>query len=244
MSLSAPSRVRATTLCDAVMDEGVRTFVIVKTTCSCCFNLSPCTVNVSLRSAATYVTDVPEFVVGEVKATAGAFAVSLAFVPDVATPELSVNSHVDCCAPSPATLSGSTSSTLPPTSTRPAVANVTVATEKKPGVSVAVSNAAGVFAVSTPASILSVVIAAVVSMFLLRLSCVVIVTVFATTFDDGVSTFVIVNTCSVACAIPLVPHVNFSSRLAAVYVIEPGAGAPMFGVVYAMLGGLLASAEM
>ena len=93
-------------------------------TCSSCFILAVCTVNVSLRSNATYVTDAPAFVVGDVNAIAGTFA-----VPLLATPALSVHSHVDCCASPPVALSGSTSSTLPPISTRPAVVNVTVATE-------------------------------------------------------------------------------------------------------------------
>ena len=110
--------------------------------------------------------------------------------------------------------------------------------------SVAVSNAAGACAVSAPGSILSVATVAVVSMFRLWLSCVVIVTVPAATFDDGVSTFVMVNTCSVACAMPLVPHVNFSSRSAVVYVIVPGTGAPVLGVVKAMAGTLAVPAEM
>ena len=78
---------------------------------------------------------------------------------------------------------------------------------------------------------MSVATVAVVSMFRLWLSCVVIVTVPAATFDDGVSTFVMVNTCSVACAMPLVPHVNISSRVVVVNVIVPGTGPPLAGVV-------------
>ena len=105
--------------------------------------------------------------------------------------------------------------------------------------SVAVSNAAPAFAVSAPATIASVVISAVVSMLRLWLSCVVIVTVPAATADDGVSTFVIVITCPVACDMPFVPQVNFSSRSAVVYVIVPATGAPVAGVVNAIAGALV-----
>ena len=87
-----------------------------------------------------------------------------------------------------------TITTLPPASTWPAVVKVTVATDLKPGVSVAVANVA---LPSAPTVISSVAHDAVVSMLLSRLSCVVTTTLAAGVTDDGVRTFVMVSTCSV-----------------------------------------------
>ena len=64
--------------------------------------------------------------------------------------------------------------------------------------------------------IASVVTDDVVSTRLSEESCVDIVTVPAATTHDGVSTFDIVSTYSTPDAMPVVPHVNLSSRASAV----------------------------
>ena len=138
-----------------------------------------------------------------------------------------------CCAPDSA---GITSTTLPPTSTRPAVVNDTVATDAYPGVSTAVANVADV---SAPDIIWSVAIDDVLSTSLSCESRVVASTLFTPTTDDGVSAFVIVNTHDADCARSFAPTVSTSVRVPNVYPTDTAAGALLLGVVNVIVGALL-----
>jgi len=147
MSLSLLSSVRPFTFCVAITDDGVRTLVIVNSCAVAWISLVPAVVKVSLRRlVVSTVTTVPASVFGVVNSMAGT-----SVVPVLAAPALFSNDHVSWGSSAPsASLAGSTSSILPPISTRPAVVKPTVTTEAKPGVSVAVAK---LVAVSAPAAI-------------------------------------------------------------------------------------------
>ena len=167
------------------------------------------------------------FVFGVVNAIAGGL-----LVPAVSTDGACPSAKRQLfCAPA---FAGITSLTLPPTDTRPAVVNDTVATDSKPGVSVAVANVA---VASAPAAIWSVARLVSPSMSLSWLSCVLPATLLAATMEDGVRTFVIVNTCAVAWAMGFVATVNVSTRVAYVFTVAAGEFVP--GVLKATAGRLL-----
>ena len=136
-SLPCASSVVAITFAPPTVDDGVSTFVILNTYVVFCASPCAATVNTSVRLLTLYPTAAAiglPMLPDATKATPGAFLVPDVSNDDDAAP--SVKRHPYCAPGS----DGITSSTLPPTSTRPAVRNVTVATDSNPGVSVAVAN--------------------------------------------------------------------------------------------------------
>ena len=178
MLLSVESSTIACIVVASTIDDGVCTLLIVITCCVACAIVALAVVSVSVRKLLLNDADAlgaPDE--GAVNVTDG----------DWKRQPLPVSGK-----------SGSTSTILPPACTWPAVVNVTIASCRKPGVSVLASSSADTRA---PAAMASVAIDVVVSMVLPVESCVVALTWFASTIDEGVRTLVIVITCCVDCGI-------------------------------------------
>ena len=140
------------------IDDGVIMFAMMNAYCVNCAMLLEPTVKTRVRVPDVYSTlpAVGALLLGVVKVIVGAL-----LVPDVSTDGVPPSmKRQPRCAPDSA---GNTNTILPPVSTRPAVVNVTVATDSYAGVSVAVANVADS---SAPATMWSVAIDDVVSTFL------------------------------------------------------------------------------
>ena len=221
--LSCASCVVVITLLTPTTEDGVSAFVIVNTCCVACARSFAPTVKISVRVPNVYPTllAVGVELLGVVNAIVGAL-----LVPDVSVDgdPPSVKRQL-CCAPDSA---GITSTTLPPVSTRPAVVNVTVASDSKPGVSVAVANVAPA---SVPDVIASVAIGVGPSMTAPWPSLLVTVTVPAATTEDGVRVFVTCISCATLVAIAFVATTIVSVLVAASHAVDSADAEPVEGVV-------------